>query len=164
MKVKKRLFRIFKDKLGYYIKVDTKKIRIEDVKDDKKFINIIIKKTINKAEKKKTRRKRNKKIHELESSGFSGTIKDLFNDKVTKKILKLKDLEINERLLKAITPNLLGAPPQRLALPLPPRPAIPPSPPRQVIQPPPFNILASPSSQILTAAQTHLRPVPKGYI
>ena len=167
MKVKKRPFQIFKDKSGYYIKIDTKKIKIEGIKDDKKFINIIIKKTINKAEKKKTRRKRkiqNKKIHELESSGFSGTIKDLFNDKVTKKILKLKDLEINERLLKAITPNLLGAPPQRLALPLPPRPAIPPSPPRQVIQPPPFNILASPSSQILTAAQTHLRPVPKGYI
>ena len=32
------------------------------------------------------------------------------------------------------------------------------------IQPPPFNILASPSSQILTAAQTHLRPVPKEYV
>ena len=87
-----------------------------------KFINIIIKKTINKAEKKKTKRKRkvqNKKIHELESSGFLSTIKDLFNDKVNKKILKLKDLEINEKLLKAITsPNILGRLP-RLALPPP---------------------------------------------
>ena len=106
MKVKKRPFRIFKDKSGYYIKVNTKKIRIEGVKDDKKFINIIIKNTINKAEKKKTKRKRkiqNKKIHELVSSGSSSTIKDLFNDKINKKILKLKDLEINKRLLKAIT-------------------------------------------------------------
>ena len=58
MRVKKRPFQIFKDKAGYYIKVDTKKIRIEGVKDDKKFINIIIKNTINKAEKKKRKRKR----------------------------------------------------------------------------------------------------------
>ena len=112
MQVKKRPFQIFKDKSGYYIKVNTKKIRIEGVKDDKKFINIIIRNTINKAEKKKTKRKRktqNKKIHELESSGFSSTIKDLFNDKINKKILKLKDLEINEKLLKAITAPLQGS-------------------------------------------------------
>ena len=74
MQVKKRPFQIFKDKSGYYIKINTKKIKIEGVKDDKKFINIIIRNTINKAEKKKTKRKKkaqNKKIHELESCGIS---------------------------------------------------------------------------------------------
>ena len=86
MKVKKRPFRIFKDKSGYYIKVNTRKIRIEGVKDDKKFINIIIKNTINKAEKKKTKRKRktqNKKIHELVSSRFANSLDKLGNYKIS---------------------------------------------------------------------------------
>ena len=129
-----------------------------------KFINIIIKNTINKAEQKKTKRKRkikNKKIQELESSGFSSMIKDLFNDKINKKILKLKDLEINERLLKAITsPNVLGGPPRLALPPPPPRLALPPPPPSPNILGG-LNILAMPSSQILLAAQNHLRPVSK---
>ena len=61
MQIKKRPFQIFKDKSGYYIKVNTKKIRIESVKDDKKFINIIIKNMVNKAEWKKTKREKNSK-------------------------------------------------------------------------------------------------------
>ena len=100
----------------------------------------------------------NKKIHELKSSGFSSMIKDLFNDKINKKILKLKDLEINERLLKTIT-----APPSRLALsPLPPLHCPPPA---------PFFLLGPPSihtpinqramQQGLIKARNYLRPAGK---
>ena len=180
MQVKKRLFRIFKDKSGYYIKINTKKIRIEGVKDDKKFINIIIRNTINKAEKKKTKRKRkvqNKKIHELVSSGFtsslnkSGNYKNLFDDKINKKILKLKDLEINERLLKAITSQggPLGwppSPPPRLALPPPPHgpPAL--GAPPVAASPPPLPQVIDQGAmqQGLIKARNYLRPVGKDFI
>ena len=56
MKVKKRLFRIFKDKLGYYVKANAKKIRIDRIEDNKKLVNVIIKNTINSAERKNTKK------------------------------------------------------------------------------------------------------------
>ena len=98
------------------------------------------------------------------------------NDKINKKILKLKDLEINERLLKAIT--LQGGPPPRLALP-PPLPIRRPPPPAlgaPVVAPPPAlggPPPPPPSPQVidrgamqqgLIKAQNYLRPVGRDFI
>ena len=158
MQVKKRPFRIFKDKAGYYVRVCVKKIRIDRIEDNKKLVNVIIKNTINNAERKKTRmrrKKQNKDIHDLKSNGYSESFKDLFNDKINKKIFKIKDLEANEKLLKAITyPQRLALlpPNQRLALPPPPPPPpphppllLPPPPLPPPPPPPPRNILGKPS-------------------
>ena len=104
----------------------------------------------------------------MKNSGFSQTsqFKDLFNDKINNKILKLKDLEINERLLQTIT-----APSQRLALPTPPIrlpiQQLPPPPPTHAI--PQRNRLINPlpelkSHQILIEAQKNLNHVTKSTV